>query len=1652
MLDTDTKIEYIKSYLSAYEHKLKLANSCKLFDSAKLFEIFAVEICNLWFGQEFHNLNDVTPNAAYVDLVSEDGNIFVQVSTAENVPAKIQRTFKKIEESKKPEKITFDKVYVFVLNNESVDKVTDKQVTITVPDSDDQRSSSTKIISFTASTDIITTKSVFDRVMRDEEFRDDLYALLKKDEEDSRKFSDLEERTKERIEIGKSLVLDDISYQINSEYEIDRTDLVSKIKSEHKHFICITGEAGSGKSAVCKKLLEEEPILLCARAEKFTEVNNLDDVWNVDISKVLSYLNKRVVFYIDALEFIADSSKTKLDILKELYLVASKYEYAYVVSSCRKSDLGAFMRIQSAYGIEYYEVSVLTDHDIDGLIRKYPYIQTLYSDQKYRDLLRTPFYINLIIGQNINISDIGEENKFRTIIYEKLICLSDKASKYQLTSSEVSKTVNTIVFNRAKSFETGVVKDEIDSSCLHALKSEGVISVRENIVRLKYDIYEDIVFEHYFDLEFDKCRGKYNKFFSTIEQLGRCVSRRYQIWISDKLFIRIDRDKFLYSIITSSDIPVVWRQQTEIGIVKSRHCMSFFTENFSSLSGTGAINEFIDIVNAFAFEARVVHTKSKIIGDTLKLQPSGNARPALINLLNGEIDGGMNAISRDDESEVINGVSFSSILKLCGDYAQAVYSQYNQGNFPNDVEIPAIDACSVLLEYCLEHTINEKDYFYKKEEIVYSCLKGLYMLSGNKGTAEYIAGFWKKIKSDYTPDNSRESEEIIEWTLKNPYPTLYRSLFNELCGLADAYLTDSQVDLECAQGSSTDIKTQQIYRSISSNRLDGNEYVYGLSEKAHWFSNDFRKVEENIFLINLYRTNFCAGFEWTIDFFNKAVEHVIDCKRAEDKLTTITVYFSADDVKSYTGSSYMWQADVDGGLVPEFLCDMLYLLKKELISQIDALLKVSDKELAEVTSNWIKTTIYEKSNNVFMLSVVEAIGMHFKDEFPGYAIELASSLDLVYWDIQRASRYSKSSTQKLLEQQILTIMNMPFLKPRHEFDGKCGINLQEYMSYQQLIAIRDQNKDVLSKIYDELDHLYSIIPDDEKHGYDILQVQKMDLRNPIVEPVSNDAISIQSNITGNAKKLLDKKNRQEKEQLNRITRFKVNFTLFSEKYVDSDSAAGNDDKATINKDGSLPLLLEVISNLQEVMKYDKAPIQYENTLITLISAALQYPDLPKENRNKFCEYWASGLERVLQHDTFAIDRKLYWVLFTQVNFDLDEDTKNKILFLMLQCIMYEDRDNGLINEIAEIASIYFKQNKVLAKAVFNTIVDLSRDDLISDNEEASQENVDAAMLAEIQKYLFNGERVDYSEFDANKYDFDGLSYIGRCGLGIGDSDFVCVLKGTIQRMIDLWAEEDRQRDRYSYRDEPSVYQQTEISKIFQKYINWNSAERVSKDIYKKSVAEYKIAINILFDGIDFSKFTNEASEFYEDIFGNFLCEYLDSFVDTDRRRLCVEKMSYLETKVKDIAEEKVRTRLNKALFYSVTRYTRNIKADQLKTSYSSHDKLYLNGQFMKYGQYHLEDLLETIYIMHADELLPDILPSVSESFDRAKNISDWRYQQTITKQKGIIDHILTKAFLNHSDEIKENEDETDAFENLLQLMIDQKDETAAVILDEFRVH
>ena len=239
MKNSNERIQFIANYISAYEENIKSLNNNGLFDSAKLFELFAIRVGGLYLGQKLFNLNIDTYTYPCVDLISEDKNTYIQVSTVKDIPSKIKLTLEKIKDSKLEEITNLKNIKFFVLNNESIDKVKDYT-------GDDKIGN----ISFVKANDLITTRDILQKATTDLDFQINLYHLLKQETES---IKDNSYKFQEAITISKTLMNNNIDSLINNEYEIDRTEEINEIQKECKNFISVQGEAGSGKSALCKK-------------------------------------------------------------------------------------------------------------------------------------------------------------------------------------------------------------------------------------------------------------------------------------------------------------------------------------------------------------------------------------------------------------------------------------------------------------------------------------------------------------------------------------------------------------------------------------------------------------------------------------------------------------------------------------------------------------------------------------------------------------------------------------------------------------------------------------------------------------------------------------------------------------------------------------------------------------------------------------------------------------------------------------------------------------------------------------------------------------------------------------------------------------------------------------------------------------------------------------------------------------------------------------------------------------------------------------------------------------------------------------------------------------------------------------------------------
>lgn len=1557
MLNSKERIDFIVDYITSYECRLKALNAVGLFDSAKLFELFALNVCSLYFNMGFINLNTEKPNYPYVDLVSEDEMIYCQVSTCVDVPVKIKETLTKISKSTDGKIKKIKQVCFFVLNNDSIEKIKDYCNESRIGNFD-----------FYKDRDLITTKKIIEKAITDLGFQKSLYELLKKDfdfiKDDFHKYQFALEDSKNS--------LDEITDTIAGSYRIDLTEQIEKIDIDNRKIVFVSGPAGSGKSVLCKKILENRENVLFARGEKVASSNDVNEIWNFDFSKVLSFSKNKVYICIDALEFISDYV-LKLDVFKELVFRISKLDNVILIASCRTSELSAFSAITSKFNVFEYDVKPLSWKEIKLLINKFPSLKNITKELCYQPLLSNPFYLNaaLKIPDLKNAWNIAD---LRNYLWNEVICLGE--NKYK-------EIIKGIVFDRAVNFKLGSPSDRYDDKMISKLISEGIVLLdnKTKEVRLKYDIFEDICFEQHIDRLFDDCNGVFSTFFDDLSKFGRCVYRRFQIWVENKLFAKENRDKFLYSLIFK-DVPIEWKKQTEIGIIKSNFCDDFFAEYGSKLIKTNQLLDFINLTNIYGFSIKYNKFPYNMI-----LEGSGGGRRSIIKIIAKNL-----TVSLEDKYK-------TAIEKLIHDFS----SQKNEDQEAGKA------ACDVLLYLLKKHEQKSKDglkfYDYSK---IKDYVADLYRL--NKYSDSWIKNFINELKEDFV------SNEAIVRSFSND--AIEDIIFNSGYPLASKYnrLIYNLIDL---------FYFGEIKKDIYSSLYDLGDpcYEYGLNKNAaHYsYSSNGDRSKLNVFEV-LFLVNYGETLKWLLSFINRAVDNF----KSKNKLNIYELNFvDSENKKQYCGVSEMWSFGEIPYVGPALLGDLLYYAKKTTFNLCN-----NENFNADFANN-IKELILEKSNNIMCLSIVTNLGLRAEQEMPGYCIDFVSNLDLVLLDLSKRS--SSGFRNAIID------------RGKNYKDVCVDNDLRDYCRNLQLKHQSFQDKCCRIR-----DYLYSITNNDKNNAEKYLQIQLMDFRKTSIVAVKEGQYAIIPFVSGKAKNLT------KAQDAENFTYNNLRTTIDEALKVDGENRA-----SIINIDKCINIILELKSTTEYSL--------FAKDLISLICLALKDKRISSSKRNQYCSLWVELIGGNIILPNFDEYMASLPIFFYQLNKKIDDKTKVEIKTLILDKVIEK---NGLGHQydydFIYCLRMYLKSDKKLASSLVNTILMLAKDEMdhqifnknylkkfrknmifaFNPNHQPRLDGVDKYIEEDgqshyesdkdniIEKYLLKEESCDFNHFSLDDFDVRMLSHVFDCGFDLNNDLFCKIGKQYINLFLEL-CETNNSRDVH---DIVGFYENYSVAKFFE--LNLKEQSTVDK------------TISVLFDGIDFQKFTSETTEFYLKIINQLTPLYFDSYDDREKRDFIEEVLGKLELKIAAIPVERVRQKLSSALILCLDSAGYGTDWSKFKTDYLYSDKMFLNEMFSKYGYLNFNDLINTICKLQYKKLLPEILLSINISFKKyCEKQGEIINSDLSDNALYILDEIMFYSFTEFEKEIKSDDELMFSFESILEILsMKYLDPKAAILLDEFRIH
>ena len=810
MKNVSQKVNEIAEYLSSYKQKVSLLNKLGLFDEAKHFELFAIQIAELWFKEKFKNCNETRSNEPYVDLCSLDETKYIQVSTTSDSVTKIKQTLKKIKQS---EGNKIRQLFFILLNDFSREKlILDETYDF-----------------FDKDNNILTIDSICRKTEESVEFCNELYDLIHKDfinlEDELNNYQKALEKSKYDISQIKST--------IGENYHIDVSERIKEIKSKRSKNNLVLGVAGVGKTAFCKELLQNE-VCLFARAELFEEKTNIDEIWGFDVDLIFSFLGDRRLFvFIDSLESISETYKRN-NLLGFFLEKCQAIPNVFVVLTCRRCDSNAFFELEQQYNIAPFDINSISIEKLREIKTQLHMLNSISSNIS-EEMLCNPWYLDMLLKLSDSSGECQTERQLRDRIWEEIVC-KDRTGKCKTTDRR--NVVSEIIRKRSTERSVYVYKDTFDLEVLKSLISDDILieSQDKRQVRVKYDIFEDIWFERKLDEILDICKRDSRTFFSEIEKYNECIYRRYQIWISNKLRENDGIGLLSDTILFDPNTPPIWRDRTIIGIVKALGTASFFEKTENELvKHKDYLEKFIDTACLYAFQ--IDHKNP----DPLTLIPVGDARRALITVIY------KNKLYKEKRFK-------DRSIQLIRDYRNTI----NLNSDNTDAECKDI-LVSIIMEKL--SNIDEHDY---DNSILTSHLSLLYSFA--KISEKEIGAIWDQAKQwleSSEEEKSRCGESIIQAALSFGNVELCIHMADALCELADYYWryesTHPPKDAEMLY-----IDTHEWEEAAS----------WGLSMEhgRHGYSHQENLFLQRCFVYPMLQINPFRATQFIVSFLNKSVE------------------------------------------------------------------------------------------------------------------------------------------------------------------------------------------------------------------------------------------------------------------------------------------------------------------------------------------------------------------------------------------------------------------------------------------------------------------------------------------------------------------------------------------------------------------------------------------------------------------------------------------------------------------------------------------------------------------------------------------------------------------------------------------------------------
>lgn len=837
--------------------------------------------------------------------------------------------------------------------------------------------------------------------------------------------------------------------------EIDRSSELASINTSTNRAAIISGEGGTGKTALIKSLYKNREPHSAFYVFKATEFqsNKVEEILSgVSLDDFLDAhlgVNEKIVV-IDSAEHLLSLENT--DPFREFVtgLLENGWKVWFTTRNNYLNDL-AFQFIEVYLsGYETISLTPLNLKELSELADKYNF--DLPTDQRLINLISVPMYLKEYLRHYTENKSL-DYHGFKNSLWPRVILKSNPERERVFIDFCVRRTNNGRFF---------ISMDATSSSqnVIDGLIADGILGYESpHGYFVTHDLYEEWALEKRLESSFLGSATSSDFF----DEIGKSlpIRRAFRKWLSEKLSQEDEEIlSFLSESLTSNSIEKIWLDETIVAILLSDHPGFFFNSYREMLLSDDCsllkkvcllIRIGCKEVNTDIFEKIGLKNINVLSMEYVLTRPRGDGWKALIQFI------------WDNKSK---------FLKDAINFALPVLNDWNNTN--RSGETTGLSSLLALEYY--EIMIKNDTYYTRDDNFTKNLLHTI--IFGAEEIRQELSSIIDLVVSN-------------EWRNHNdPYSSLCSYILSKMeCVTVAQVIPEKVIDLA------------KLYWTHVSPE---DEYYHPASDIDHYFG--IKHISQDYYPASAYQTptysllgaNLYKTLDFIIEFSNYAAEKYVHSSLAENEYETVPVWISEEKYIDQHMSNRLWCVYRGTQVNSDILESICMALENFLIER--------GKNTPNETLEKLLLSILSRSNSAILTSIVVSVVAALPDKTFNVAKVLFKTKELFFYD---TNRYVLDRTHKPQLTSLRSNFGINRNNELHENerikacdDGHRKFSLEHIMLQYQLFRpeeISEQESIERSEeIWRILDAHYEQLPNTDNESHDDktwrLFMARMDLR------------------------------------------------------------------------------------------------------------------------------------------------------------------------------------------------------------------------------------------------------------------------------------------------------------------------------------------------------------------------------------------------------------------------------------------------------------------------------------------------------------------------------------------------------------------------------